>query len=233
MSLYHIKMHIKRIKPIKRVYDVLFKAKRNEQEEQRKRAALAAEGMSLVADLEKILQDAPYTYFIAYGNLLGLVREGHFLAHDNDLDYAISVNEGSPWEDLEKRLVANGFTKCRQFLIDGKVHEQSYCRDELTVDFFGYLDGEEYSRWYGFCRRDGYIYDDRYDMHILETHFSPIKSVKQLEFNGVMVTVPADPERFLEDAYGPGWRVPDPTWSGEKESNRIELDILGRLDPCK
>ncbi len=233
MSLYHIKMHIKRNKLIKRVYDALFKSRRNQAEENRKRAALAAEGMSLVADLEEILRDAPYAHFLAFGNLLGLVREGRFLAHDNDLDYAICANDGAPWEDLEARLLSNGFTKCRQFLIDGEVSEQSYCRDELTVDFFAYLDLEEYSRWYLFDRKDGYIYDDRYDMHILEMRFSPIGSVKQVEFNGVLVSVPAEPEKFLEDAYGPGWRVPDPNWSGDKQTNRFELDKLGRLDPCK
>lgn len=233
MNLYHIKMHIKRNKLIKRVYDALFKAKRNEQEEQRKRAALAADGMSMVADIEEILAKTPYTYFLTYGNLLGLVREGHFLAHDNDLDYAICMDETLSWEGLENYLAEGGFVKCRQFLIDGEIQEQSYRRGELTVDFFGYKSSETETVSHCFFRKDDYIYNDRYDMHIREEHFAPIKSVHRVEYNGVLMTVPTDPVPYLESVYGPGWRVPDPTWTDDMGDNRIIMDKLGRLDPCK
>lgn len=233
MSLYHIKMHIKRNKTIKRVYDALFKARRAQQEEDRKRAALATQGVSMVGDLEEILRKTPFTYFITYGNLLGLVREGQFLAHDNDLDYGICTNDGMAWEELEDYLAEGGFVKTRQFLIDGEVNEQTYRRGELTVDFFGYKNNEQESVWCGFFRKDDYIYDDRYDMHVLESHFAPINAVHRVEYNGVMMTVPTDPEPFLESVYGPTWRVPDPTWIGGTGDNRVQLGKVGRLDPCK
>lgn len=233
MSLYHIKMHIKRIKPIKRVYDELFKARRNEQEEQRKRAALANEGMPMVGALEEILSKTPYTYFLTFGNLLGLVREGHFLAHDNDLDYAICIDDGPVWQGLEEHLTAEGFTKTRQFLMDGEVQEQTYRRGELTVDFFGYKNNEQETVWHGFFRKDDYIYNDRYEMHVRESYFAPIKAVHRVEYEGVLMTVPTEPEPFLESVYGPGWRVPDPAWTDDMGGNRVVLDKLGRLDPCK
>ncbi len=44
---------------------------------------------------------------------------------------------------------------------------------------------------------------------------SAIEPLTELEFEGRMLPAPADPARMLEVSYGPGWRVPDPSFRHE------------------
>jgi len=42
---------------------------------------------------------------------------------------------------------------------------------------------------------------------------SDVLPVSTLQYDGVELYLPANPERLLEVNYGKGWREPDPLWS--------------------
>jgi hypothetical protein len=139
---------------------------------------------------------------IAYGTLLGVVREGDFLAHDDDVDmltpiHAPSLDEGRAMlGDLHERIAAQGW----------EVHRPGggmnfHVRDPETglhIDVFPMIVGT-----------------DKTSLHMEQMVIRPIDTSLLLPpaeqtFQGAVVHVPADPEGFLSERYGATWRTPDP-----------------------
>ncbi len=146
--------------------------------------------------------------FLAYGTLLGAVREQRFLGHDSDADLAYVSSSGHPCdvvrESFRLQRVINelGFRTYRYsgaaFRVD--VVEGDGAVRGLDV-FAGFIDeSAEGSRLYlmgeiGADFRREWIYP--LSTCTLEGHTFP---------------APAVPERWLEAAYGPSWAVPDPAF---------------------
>jgi hypothetical protein len=146
--------------------------------------------------------------FLAYGTLLGAVREQKFLGHDSDADLAYVSASSSPVDvvresfRLQRAVQERGFRTYRYsgaaFRID--VVEGDGVVRGLDV-FAGFIDGSpEEGRLYlmgeiGADFRRDWIYP--LGTCTLEGHTFP---------------APAVPERWLEAAYGPSWAVPDPAF---------------------
>ncbi|EGD45396.1 LigA [Nocardioidaceae bacterium Broad-1] len=139
---------------------------------------------------------------LAYGTLLGVVREGDFLAHDDDVDmltpiHAPSLEEGRAMlGDLHERITAQGWSVHRP---GGGMN--FHVRDPETglhIDVFPMIVGGE-----------------KTSLHMEQMVIRPIDTTLLLPsvgqtFKGAEVRVPADPEGFLEERYGTTWRTPDP-----------------------
>jgi hypothetical protein len=139
---------------------------------------------------------------LAYGTLLGAVREGDFLAHDDDVDMltpirATSLEAGRAMlGDLHERIAAQGWSVHRP---GGGMN--FHVRDPETglhIDVFPMIVGR-----------------DKTSLHMEKMVIRPIDTTLLLPsaeqtFKGAAVRVPADPEGFLEERYGATWRTPDP-----------------------
>ncbi|WP_460810629.1 LicD family protein [Microlunatus endophyticus] len=162
----------------------------------------SGEFLDLIERAGNVLAECGYPAMLAYGTLLGAVREGDFLAHDDDVDMLIPIPAATR-DDVEKALApladqlrARGWRVSRP---------NSYTNFHLTdpgtrlhVDVFPLLvDGSSAS------------------LHMEEMRLRPIPTrivlpPKPFTFLGRDVLVPADPEAFLEERYGAGWSTPDP-----------------------
>jgi hypothetical protein len=141
--------------------------------------------------------------FLAYGTLLGAVREGRVLGHDSDADLGYVSRHDSPARvalesfRVQRELAERGFDTYRYsggaFRVD--VREGGVTRG---LDVFG-----------GFFDR-GRLYL----MGEIGTDFREewIRPLGTADLSGRTLPVPAVPERLLEATYGPGWRVPDPAF---------------------
>ena len=69
---------------------------------------------------------------LIYGVCLGFVRDGDYLAVDNDLDVAAIVNE-EKWIALTQAMVGNGFEQKDVFPLDQHTH---FVKDRILVDVF-------------------------------------------------------------------------------------------------
>lgn len=148
--------------------------------------------------LASLGQDA----MLAYGTLLGVVREGDFLAHDDDVDmltpvHASSLDEGRAMlADLHERIAAQGWSVHRP---GGGMN--FHVRDPETglhIDVFPMI-----------------VVSEKISLHMEQMVIRPIETTLLLPpaeqtFKGAVVRVPADPEGFLEERYGATWRTPDP-----------------------
>ncbi|MFC6287526.1 class I SAM-dependent methyltransferase [Nocardioides sp. GCM10027113] len=141
--------------------------------------------------------------FLAYGTLLGAVREGAVLGHDSDADLGYVSGHTHPVDvaresfAVQRILNAQGWETSRY---SGGAFKVSVVRGGSTIglDVFG-----------------GFLDHGRlYLMGEIGTEFEPdwIHPLTTAELSGRPMPVPARPEKLLEATYGPGWRVPDPAF---------------------
>src|SRR5690606_17782174 len=172
----------------------------------RPEGVLRGKSKACVAHLKEVidvLQSAGYEVVVAYGTLLGAVREGRFLAHDDDIDimYKAKAHHRPAVEveikTLRKLLEAAGFRATDLLPKHLNMHVVSR-KGGLVIDVFP-------------C----WLQHGRLEMHMEGMAIRGISpdimfpaGIAVLE--GENLPAPADPDRFLEDRYGAGWRVPDP-----------------------
>ena len=176
---------------------------------------LASEGedtlgelMDQVEQLLEVLNDTcGVPAFIAYGTLLGAVRNGRLIGHDNDVDLGYVSSFEHPVDvvregyRIERALADAGWlvrrgsgtrTNVRIKLSDGTVR---------FVDIFT-------SHW----TEGVYYMPQDTGFEIGRETILPLTTV---ELVGRRLPAPADSERLLALTYGEGWRVPDPSFKYE------------------
>lgn len=147
------------------------------------------------------LDGAGIPFFLLAGTLLGVVRDGDLLAHDKDLDL------GFPWEVDRGRVV--------EALCAGGAFTIPWYRGILPPDRPWY---RSFSHVATGCTLDGFFLkpDGGHLLCGFDSRPVPVLSrlrafgVRSHDWLGRTWPVPDPPEQYLEDVYGPGWRVPDP-----------------------
>lgn len=146
--------------------------------------------------------------FLSFGSLLGAVREGKVIAHDVDVDLGYLSAFDNPADvmienfRIERVLRAHGYKVGR--------NNGGFIALDLTQP-----DGS---------RRNLDIftaYFSRGRLHQIndvdtEADESAVLPLGTIDFEGRSMPVPAKPEVFLESAYGPEWRVPNPAFKYER-----------------
>lgn len=141
--------------------------------------------------------------FLAYGTLLGAVREGRVLGHDSDADLGYVSRHDTPVQvalesfRVQRELADRGFATYRYsggaFRVD--VQEGGVTRG---LDVFG-----------GFLDRGRLYLMGEVGTPFREEWLWPLTTA---QLSGRTLPVPAQPEHLLEAMYGPGWKVPDPAF---------------------
>ena len=159
-----------------------------------------------------VLEDGGVQGFLGYGTLLGAVRDGAFIAHDHDADVFYLGTAEHPLDAilesylLERLLLERGLAVRRMSSITLKVlvEEEGGTRG---LDVFGsfYVDGL---------------------LHVMGQIRAPIPRDHMLPASTVSLAgrsfpAPRVPEAWLEAAYGPGWRVPDPAFEFETPRSTV------------
>ena len=201
---------------------------RSEKIKEKKRFYIRKNGMLVLRDVQEILAELDIVSFADFGTCLGLVREGKMLEHDLDVDIGVIAGAARRNEiriELEKR----GYKLWRQYVFDGRVVEESYRYYEVKIDLNYYEITENYARTWLFYTKPDFVYDDKLTRHIVRMDYSPITGVYRRNFEGVQIVLPQNPERLLEEKYGPNWRIPDTDWIYWRSPAATPLDSIGRI----
>lgn len=177
------------------------------------RETLAFEGTKIANDAITAMSETGVRAVLTFGSLLGIVRDGQFMAHDLDVDLLVMMEYGFDWADVERAMGTIGYSKVRYYELDGVVTEQTYEKSGLTVDVFGAmpLGGEMYQLYY-YARQRDIVYRNALETSVMTLDLPLSKEFELREVDGYQFQIPVDAERFLACTYGEGWRVPDPNW---------------------
>ena len=186
--------------------------------ENKRRKLFLKNAYSVMADFDDALSSIGVNYSLAFGTLLGAVREGGFIKHDLDLDTAIWYEDYSSL--IQEVLESHGFILSHSFMLEGgkKGMEETYVKDDVSVDIFyvysainhypymclwsaveGTTTVKESMQQHGFV-----------EVGRLELPFS--KETQRIKFGPLQLPAITNRLDFLEKRYGPNYMIPDPTW---------------------
>ena len=170
-------------------------------------AALVEQVLDEAEHLIEVLRSAlGVELFVTGGTLLGPVRNGRIMPHDDDADLAYLSAHTNPSDvvlesfRVERALVAQGYEVVRHSSGHLQLMFPGYAvTDRFYLDIFTYFVCEGW--FYGtFHARD-------------RAEAVTIEPLRPLPVNGRMLPGPADPAQLLAAIYGPAWEVPDPTFT--------------------
>jgi len=158
----------------------------------------------------KKLNSLGLTYFLMAGTLLGVIRNGDFLDHDNDIDIGIIGDNDA--EQIKNILIENGFTFYKEFGIKGKSLEYRFFNGGIQLDiFFYYEDGDQI--YFAASSNNGEYYKYIFDkFNIVTTNLKNIR-----------VNIPSNAEKYIETQYGLDWMIEKKDWHYLDALNKILL----------
>ena len=178
----------------------------------RRKKGLQSKGYEYLPKVEHVLRAKGIQCFLIYGTLLGIVREGKFIGHDDDIDLGIVENDDFSWNKVQEALSEIGMQKKHQFSLDGKITEQTYRKKNLSIDFFLVEAHGDKSYSHGYFRREDEQYESLDQFSVRRRIISRIDGTTEYICESGKFQVPQNYELFLREVYGENWRVPDPSW---------------------
>lgn len=176
-------------------------------------------GLELITKFDECLSKNGFRYSLAFGSLLGAIREKGFVKHDDDLDVWMWIDDYRP--ELIDNLKEYGFNLKYSFSIDDDKHgkEDTFEYKGALIDIF-YLyesdNGEKYSCIFN-------IFPDsisRKDSIKKHGGLLPVKCIlpvsrdfERVPFESINLPVPVNALEVLKCRYGEDFMIPQPKWN--------------------
>ena len=178
-------------------------------------------GLKVLELFDHILTENGFKYSLAFGTLLGAVREKGFIKHDADIDVFMWIDDYSPFliECLSKYgfIVSHTFTvendKCGKedtIMLDGVQIDIFYiypplegCKYPYCCDFIVHPDciSREHS-----LRKYGGLLPRRIEIPIS-------KDLERVPFESLTLPILTNAHEFLLFRYGKDYMTPNPSWT--------------------
>lgn len=150
------------------------------------------EASSLLKNTKKLFSDCGIFFFLAYGTLLGAVRDHNLIDGDEDVD--VFIDDEKRLRDSLPQLYESGFLPCR--IDEGVLYSFKYNTDAY-IDVYILKDTPP-GLWYKWCKRMGNYYFPK-------RCFSKFDKIVFLDEEYL---IPHRPDRLFKIWYGKTWRTP-------------------------
>jgi hypothetical protein len=156
-------------------------------------SALNSNNLEFFVDL---MRDFPY--FVFYGTLLGLVRQGDIIDGDDDIDFCINVNDR---QQLLTMIKSNRSFIVREMNPDFIQIWRTIDNRKTIIDFYLYEDRGDFLSWRWSFEPNAN--DTTKHMHMDRSMLLP---VTEISWHDRSVKVPAQPMACVEWIYGEKWK---------------------------
>lgn len=217
------------------IFRILFKnqyAKYIKRKNERKHAIYQQYGLEAIEQFAKCMNENGFHYTLAFGSILGAIREHGFIKHDLDIDTYLWIDEYKP--RIREYLKAYGFDMVYEFSIDNDKYgkEETYIYKGCRIDvFYLYPAIDEHPYCCEFIEhvKWGKIYRVPRRVEV------PITRERRLvPFESIELYIPANAEEICEYRYGPHYMTPDPTWNWVAEKSAIkDWPEMTKLTTCR
>jgi hypothetical protein len=178
---------------------------------------------SEVARVVERLREYAVEPCVISGTLLGLVRDGELIGHDDDVDLAVVLPQEEPakavaaWRDFRARAAAEGLLDLEYEELN-RPHAKLASAEHVAVDLFP-----------GWCHQGrAYVWPHTFG-DVSRDDLLPLSTMR---VHDVDIPLPANPEPFLVANYGQGWQAPDPLFTFDWSAARARFgDLYAELSP--
>ena len=181
---------------------------------------LRVKGPEMLRRIHNALEGSGIGYYADFGTLLGAVRNGSFIRHDDDLDFTLRPGFSSPLRLIDS-LEKNGVPFHKAFAWEGRLTELVFDMDGLHADFFysfpSGAEGEVYTQFYTRFENSPQGWKGTEGFRLFKRD---AKGVETAKISGAPLEIPANAEEVLAGDYGKTWRVPAKNF---KASDATEL----------
>lgn len=184
-----------------------------------------ADVWSHVGGLVARLEAMGHALFLNSGTLLGVVRDGRLIGHDDDIDLAVRLEARTPEDAAHEWLALR--TELEQIDVYDPARETVPGLHKLTSK--GNVEIDLFPLWFDTEDR-AFLYPHTFG----ELHRDDIFPLASCGATGL--NIPAEPEKMLAINYGPDWPVPDPhfrfDWPGQRKKFAAFLAALKQAAPA-
>lgn len=162
---------------------------------------------------KKVLDNKGCEFQLAFGTLLGAVRDKDFIDHDTDID-VMSIDEERLLTCIQP-LWEEGLRFCRY----SSSGTYSFIKENVYIDVY-VIRKVRFPLSFAYCQYAGALYPKRL-----------IKKTQDYPFLGVTFKVPLKLEQNFVHVYGKNWRIPIQGDYGNIESSKIRFfrKYFGRI----
>ena len=177
---------------------------------------------------DRCLSENNIPYSLAFGSLLGAVREKGFIKHDIDIDVFLWAEDYSL--KINKILTSNGFKLVHSYTVDDGDfgREETYGFKGAYIDIF-YLYPLENNHYYccDFLYRPGTTTSElsmkKYGSVLARQISLPIvKEFERTKFETLYLPIPVNAHSVLRYRYGEDYMIPNPSWGIRSYDNHIK-----------
>lgn len=213
---------IARIPIIDAIIDKYFKGMREKfTEKVNKEIAEAYEkyGIEAIDIFDKCMNNNNFFYTLAFGSILGAIREHGFIKHDKDIDVYMWIEDYTP--KLIEELQKAGFIWKNSYSVDNydKGREDTFEYKGVHIDIFWmYPKMNDYPYCCDFLRIENMSVNKRLPRRL---EIPIIKERKLEQFETLQLPVPINAEEICVFRYGPNYMTPNPNWNWKRAKNSV------------
>lgn len=197
-------------------------------------------GLNVLEKFDEAMTKNGYAYSLAFGTLLGAVREHGFIKHDFDIDVFVWIDDYDT--KMLEVLKEHGFELTHQYYINDGIDGKEDCvmLNDVKIDIFYYYPPLQ-TRNNPYCC-DFRVFDDcRFRQQSIRKHggFQPYrleiplsKNIIRVEFEHLLLPIPSNADEFLSCRYGKDYMIPNPQWVSNNKDEFI-IPWKGKLGVYK
>lgn len=186
----------------------------------RKQELFKRDGYDALKTFAKCMDDNGITYWLEFGTLLGVYRDGDFVPNEMDIDVGLFLSDA---KKAFNSLLQYGFELVREFHVVGENGlEQTFRYGGTTIDLmFFYEENDQF--WCNGASLPRHYKTGRVFKHMVTSHHFAKFTCSCMAFKDISVSIPKNTEEHLIEIFGTGYKVYDPDF--KDDLNKTYYDI--------